>query len=58
VVGTSGTGDRHQRNKQDKKIKYLLDLYNLMAYIDLEFGNVAMHNSFYFLVHGYFMYVR
>ncbi len=32
----------------DKNIKDLLDLYHIMAYMDLEFANSAMHNSFYF----------
>ena len=32
----------------DRNIKDLLDLYHLMAYLDLEFSNSAMHNSFYF----------
>ena len=35
----------------DKNIKDLLDLYHIMAYMDLEFANAAMHNSFYFFKH-------
>ncbi len=33
----------------DKNKDDLLDLYHPMAYMDLEFGNATMHNSFYFL---------
>jgi len=32
----------------DKNIQDLLDLYHLMAYMDLELSNSTMHNSFYF----------
>jgi len=32
----------------DKNVEDLLDLYHLMAYMDLEFSNSTMHNSFYF----------
>ena len=32
----------------DKNVKDLLDLYHLMASMDLEFSNSTMHNSFYF----------
>ena len=30
----------------------LLDLYNLMAYMDMEFSSCVMHNSFYFHKHN------
>jgi len=32
----------------DKNVKDLLDLYHLVAAMDLEFSNSTMHNSFYF----------
>jgi MoaA/NifB/PqqE/SkfB family radical SAM enzyme len=32
----------------DKNVKDLLDLYHLMASMDLEFSNATMHNSYYF----------
>lgn len=32
----------------DKNVKDLLDLYQLMAAMDVEFSNSTMHNSFYF----------
>lgn len=32
----------------DKNVKDLLDLYHLMASMDMEFANATMHNSFYF----------
>lgn len=32
----------------DRNVKDLLDLYHLMAAMDLEFSNATMHNSYYF----------
>lgn len=32
----------------DRNVKDLLDLYQLMASMDLEFSNATMHNSYYF----------
>jgi len=32
----------------DKNVEDLLDLYHLMAFMDMEFASAAMHNSFYF----------
>lgn len=32
----------------DKNVKDLLDLYHLMAFMDMEFANATLHNSFYF----------
>ncbi len=35
----------------DKNVKDLLDLYHLMASMDMEFSNATMHNSYYFFKH-------